>query len=242
MHTWAALTGRLQLRCARWLVRGPAVPVILMGTLAIAGLGSVASDRVRGAGQSQLRALATPSSQAVDDRGFAGHWVLTSLFRCEGAAAAAPLCDRSFIDVPGAITEQSTVNIDSDAQGHLTFQYALTISGKGTEISPQCNAELFTGAPMTGICRITSHGRGYFSRGVGNLPAFWVSDEWVTFHGIRVVRAVHDPINLTVRGVYPQEWLIPAVSGHYDSGAWSGLMGWSPFAPGKVLQESVTRS
>jgi hypothetical protein len=151
-----------------------------------------------------------------------------------GATAHDPICPLA-ADAPGTVTWAGTVDILSNAAGSATFQYEATLAGAGSGVSPQCNAHLWSSSAFTGLCPMTSHGKGYFTQEGLNAPYFGFSDEWVTFHGTKVVRDVHNP--MAVVFLYPALWPIPAVPGYYHD----KLPGVAPETGGVHIEEVVAR-
>jgi hypothetical protein len=203
------------------------------------------------------------ATAAAGSQSYAGHWVLQYFVHCNAAKLSD--CDTDWTDVPGATAQVMTVRLLSDAQGHFTFQYDRTITGKVAGVSPQCNAQMFAGAvqlddpcarqtvspqcnaklfdgpSMTGVCRMTAHGKGVFTTRESLVPQFFVSDEWITFYGKAVVREVHNPPDRVKGGSeykasYPEAWFIPAVPGYYDTKSWAEIGG----APVNMVGNGVT--
>ncbi len=157
-----------------------------------------------------LACLPVHTAAAAGTPSLAGHWLAQLFWSCEpghGPGEVCALADHA----PGAVTLAVTVDIVSTAAGSATFSYEATLAGSGSDVSPQCDAKLWGSTAFTGLCHLAAHGKGYFSPCAWN---FYVSDEWVTFDGSRVVRDVHNPM---VAGgmAYPEMWPIPAWPGYY---------------------------
>ena len=90
---------------------------------------------------------------------------------------------------------------------------------------------------MTGVCRMTGLGTGYFAPANGTvLPVLWITNEWVTFQTPSGAQLVHNPAHSMPsddtankwNGPYPQTLPIPAVPGFYDKAALGEVFGGVP--------------
>jgi hypothetical protein len=232
------------IRIACWLVKGRTFPLFLVGTLALAGFAASAFSRTSSAQEpanAQGAAVATAAGQS-----FAGHWVFEFMAYCYESDVA--LCDQMNTDVAGAYSQIITITADSDVQGRFTFEYDRMIADNKMAISPRCNGQFFSGQPMTGVCRMTGHGTGYFAPANGTiLPVLWITNEWVTFQTQSGAQLVHNPMhapgvggsgsypNDGWNGPYPQALPIPAVPGFYNNAALGNVFGGSP--PGDLGDE-----
>lgn len=239
------------IRLVCWLVRGRTFPLVLIGALALTIFGATALNGTSDSHDpANSRAVATAASGA---RSFAGHWMFQFFAFCAESDVA--LCDQMKTGVPGAYTQVATILADSDAKGRFTFQSERMITDNSKTISPQCNARFFAGTPISGVCRMTGHGTGYFAPANGTiLPVLWITDEWVTFYGQSGPQVVHNPVRAPAieangfypysgwNGPYPQALPIPAVPGHYDDTALGQVIGGSPPTDfDEVDQVQVTR-
>jgi hypothetical protein len=158
----------------------------------------------------------------------AGHWVAQLFFQVDAGANCMgdPICPLA-VKAPGPVTFAPTIDIVSNAAGEATFTYEATIAGAGNRVSPECNAKLFATNAFTGLCFMTSHGTGYFdvAGANGDRAAFFVRDEWVTFHGTKLVREVHNPMAEDFQ--YPAIWpLIPQQGYFHDQMLWAPGATW----------------
>jgi hypothetical protein len=150
------------------------------------------------------------ASAATGSPSLAGHWVVHLLWRCAPGAGHGDAICLTALFAPGPVTWVGTFDIESDATGRASYTYEATVAGAGSGVSRQCNARLYVSA-VTGVCPMTAHGKGYFD------PAgvvFYSTDEWVTFYGAKVVRAVHNA--MTYGGWKIPDWPIPPQPGYYD--------------------------
>ncbi len=177
-------------------------------------------------------AMPRQAGAAIGSPSLAGHWVAQLVWHCEPGHGPGLVCGRAD-HAPGAVTLAITMDIVSDAAGSATFQYEATLAGSGSDLSPLCDAQLWRSTAFTGLCYMTGHGKGYFS------PASWyfyVYDEWVTFYGPSMVRAVHNP--MAAGGIaYPEMWPIPTQQGYYRD----GMLDLGPSPAGVHAEEVLVR-
>ncbi len=151
------------------------------------------------------------ASAVRDGSSLAGRWVAHVVWRCQpGAGHGDPICLMA-ANAPGPVTWAGTFDIESDAAGHASYTYEATVAGAGSGISRQCGAQLYASDAVTGVCPLTAHGKGYFDP---PTATFFSTDEWVTFYGAKMARAVH---NAAAAGGWTAGDLpIPARPGYYD--------------------------
>jgi hypothetical protein len=142
----------------------------------------------------------------------AGHWVVHLFWRCTpGVGHGDPICPLAAA-APGPVTWAGTLHIASNAAGRASYTYEATVTGSGSSVSRDCNAQLYVSRAFTGVCPMIAHGKGYFDPAA---VVFYSTDEWVTFFGPKVVRAVHDA--MAAGGWTTADWPIPAQPGYYDN-------------------------
>ena len=169
------------------------------------------------------------ANAARDSSSLAGRWVAHLVWRCQpGGGHGDPICLMA-AHAPGPVTWAGTFDITSDAAGHGSYTYEATVVGAGSGISRQCGARLFASDAVTGVCPLTGYGKGYFDP---SQATFFSTDEWVTFYGSTLVRAVHDAAS--AGGWTAGDLPIPAQPGFYDDDTISSVSDAMNMALGRI--------
>lgn len=167
----------------------------------------------------------------------AGHWRVVYYLRCTRAQQYAAACATAaqiklpVADEKGAtFVTQRTLDITSDARGRFSFQSRIITLEQFPGATERCHTYEEETGTLTGICEMTSHGKGHIARGKTGLLDFWMEQRTTLYRG-------HHSYHITRSTTL--DTLTPATPGSWDTAHLVSMHGYPAPPPGFVFRINI---